>query len=180
MQVHFHRTDGHGGYVVLMRRDDGLTVRMPGYYRGWRVPHDLAHFAAEREFKIDYGIFGSIAAGALFTNMEIVAGRARSDGRARSRTVIRAHSAELGLAEVVAGVVHEGVEQDQPLPVVHARLVETWGTLRPGPCPYDVATVRRCLGVLGVLETRWREVGVGQRLALRWEPPASPRRPRAA
>jgi hypothetical protein len=180
MQVHFHRTDGRGGYVVLMRRDDGLNVRMPGYDRRWRVPHDLAHYAVEREFKIEYGVFGSIAAGALFSNMEIVAGHPRFDVRARSRAVIKAHSAEIGLAEVVAGVVHEGVEQDRPLTAVHERLVETWGSLRPGPCPYDAALLRRCLGVLAVLETRWREVGVGQRLALRWEPPASPRRTRAA
>jgi hypothetical protein len=180
MQVHFHRTDGRGGYVVLMRRDDGLTVRMPGYDRRWRVPHDMAHFATEREFNFGYGVFGSIAAGALFNNMTVVAGRSRSDLAARSRSVIRAHAAELGLAEVVSGVVHDGVEHDAPVPAVYARLVETWDSLRPGPCPYQLATLRRCLGVLEVLENRWRAVGVGQRLALHWESPAPPRRSKAA
>jgi hypothetical protein len=172
MQVQFHRTDGQGGHVVLMRRDDGLTVRMPGYGREWRVPHNMAHFAAEREFKFGHGVFGSIAAGALFSNMSVVAGRPRYDLRSRSRSVIRTHSAELGLAEAVAGVVHDGVEQDTAMPAVYGRLLEVWCSLRPGPCPYQMATLRRCLGVLALLETKWREVGVGQRpLALRWAAP---------
>jgi hypothetical protein len=140
----------------------------------------MAHFATEREFNFGQGVFGSIAAGALFSNMVVVAGRARSDVSARSRSVIRAHSAELGLAEAVSGVVHDGVEHDAPVSAVYARLVETWGSLRPGPCPYQVATLRRCLGVLALLESRWREVAVGQRLALRWESPAPPRRSKAA
>jgi hypothetical protein len=180
MQVHFHRTDGQGGYVVLMRRDDGLTVRMPGYDRKWRVPHDMAHFATEREFMLRQGVFGCIAAGALFSNMSVMDGRPRFDLAARSRSVIRAHAAELGLAEALSGVVHDGVEHDAALAAVYARLVETWGTLRPGPFPYQVATLRRCLGVLALLESRWREVAVGERLALRWESPAPPRRTRAA
>jgi hypothetical protein len=171
MQVHFHRTDGHGGYVVLMRRDDGLTVRLPGYDRKWRVPHDMAHFATEREFNLNQGVFGSIAAGALFSNMSVVGGRPRSDVTTRSRSVIKAHTAGLGLAEAVSGVVHDGVEHDAALPVLYTRLVETWSSLRPGPCPYQLATLRRCLAVLALLESRWREVAVGQRLALRWESP---------
>jgi hypothetical protein len=180
MEVHFHRTDGHGGYVVLMRRDDGLTVRMPGYDRRWRVPHDMAHFATEREFQFGQGVFGSIAAGALFSNMSVVGARPRTDVAARSRSVIRAHSAELGLAEALSGVVHDGVEHDAALSAIYARLVETWGSLRPGPFPYQVNTLRRCLGVLALLESRWREVAVGERLALRWESPARPGRSRAA
>jgi hypothetical protein len=169
MQVHFHRTDGLGGYAVLMRRDDGLTVRMPGYDRKWRVPHEMAHFAAEREFQFDHGVFGSIAAGALFHNMTVVAGQARFDVAARSRAVIRAHAAELGLAEALSGVVHDGAEHGMPVPQLHARLVEAWGTLRPGPCPYRAASLRRCLDLLAVIGAKWRVVGIGQRLALRWE-----------
>ena len=180
MQVHFHRTDGHGGYVVLMRRDDGLTVRLPGYDRKWRVPHDMAHFATEREFNFGQGVFGSIAAGALFSNMSVVAGRPRYDVTVRSRSVIKAHTAELGLAEAVSGVVHDGVEHDAALPVMYSRLVETWSSMRPGPCPYQMVTLRRCLAVLALLESRWREIAVGQRLALRWESPTPTGRRNAA
>jgi hypothetical protein len=169
MQVHFHRTDGRGGYAVLMRRDDGLTVRLPGYDRKWRVPHDLAHLVAEREFQMSYGVFGSIAAGAMFSNMAIVNGRQRYDTGARSRAVIKAHGAELGLAEVLAGVVHASIEQDLAPELAARRLQEAWDTMRPGPCPYQVAHLRRCIVVLSELGLRWRKVAVGDRLALRWE-----------
>jgi len=156
-----------------MRRDDGLTVRLPGYDRTWRVPHDLAHFVAEREFRLGHGVFGSIAAGAMFSNMAVVDGRPRYDAKVRSRAVIKAYSAELGLAEVLSGVVHDGVEHDSDADTVYRHLLEAWGTLRPGPCPYQLATLRRCIGLLGALEDKWRAVGVGQRLALRWELPGS-------
>jgi hypothetical protein len=172
MQVHFHRLDPSGGYEVLMRRDDGLTVRLSGFDRKWRVPHDLAHFATEREFRLGHGVFGSIAAGAMFSNMVVVGGRPRFDARARSRAVIKAYAAELGLAEMVSGVVHDGVEQDADADTVYRQLLEAWGTLQPGPCPYAAATLRRCLGLLALLEKRWGSVPVGERLALRWEVPA--------
>jgi hypothetical protein len=171
MQVHFHRTDRAGGYAVIMRRDDGLTVRLPGLDRSFRVPHDLAHFVTEREFQLGHGVFGSIAAGAMFSNMAVVGGRPRYDVKLRSRAVIRAHSAELSLAEVLSGVVHDGVEHESTTDAVYRQLVLAYGSLRPGPCPYQVATLRRCLGLLWALEGRWRAVPVGQRLALRWEPP---------
>jgi hypothetical protein len=173
MQVHFHRTDGSGGYAVLIRRDDGLTVRLPGLDRSWRVPHDLAHFVAEREFELGHGVFGSIAAGAMFGNMAVVGGRPRYDANVRSRAVIKAYAAELSLAEVLSGVVHDGVEHEANADTVYRRLLVAWGSLRPGPCPYQAATLRRCLGLLCALEDKWRTVPVGQRLALRWELPGA-------
>jgi hypothetical protein len=169
MQVDFRRTDSRGGYVVLMQRGDGLTVRMPGYDRKWRVPHDLAHFVTEREFRLNHGVFGSIAAGAMFSNMVIVDGRPRYDARSRSRAVIRAYRAELGLAEMIAGVVHEGIEQDTDLDGLCLRLQDAWATLRPGPCPYPAASVRRCVGVLDQLGKKWHTTGVGDRMVLRWD-----------
>jgi hypothetical protein len=171
MQVHFHRIDSVGGYAVLMRRDDGLTVRLPGLDRSFRVPHDLAHFVTEREFRLGHGVFGSIAAGAMFSNMAVVGRRPRYDANVRSRAVIRAHSAELSLAEVLSGVVHDGVEHESNTDTVYRQLLIAYGSLRPGPCPYPMATLRRCLGLLWALEGRWRAVPVGQRLALRWELP---------
>jgi hypothetical protein len=173
MQVHFHRTDGRGGYAVMMRRDDGLTVRLSGDSHSGRIPHDLAHFVAEREFRFGHGVFGSIAAGAMFTNMMVVDGPPRHDEKIRSRVVIRAYAAELGLAEVVSGVIHDGVERHADLERVYRQLLAVWGSLRSAPCPYQVATLRRCLGLLDALEDRWRTTEVGHRLALRWELPGA-------
>jgi hypothetical protein len=175
MQVHFHRTDSVGGYAVLMRRDDGLMVRLPGLNRSFRIPHDLAHFVTEREFELGHGVFGSIAAGAMFSNMAVVGGRPRYDATVRSRAVIRAYAAELSLAEVLSGVVHDGVEHETNPETLYRHLLIAYGSLRSGPCPYQVATLRRCLGLLWALSDRWRAVPVGQRLALRWELPGAAR-----
>jgi hypothetical protein len=171
MEIHFHRTDGRGGYAVLIRRDDGLTARLPGYDRTRSVPHDLAHFVAEREFELTQGVYGSIAAGAMFSNMSLVDGRPHYDGQARSRAVLRAHADELGLAECISGVVHESVQRHLDFPTTLRRLHEAWGSLRPGPCPYESGVLRRTLGALGELGARWRAVGVGETLSLRWELP---------
>jgi hypothetical protein len=175
MEVHFHRTNDRGNYAVLVRRDDGLTARLPGYDRTYSVPHDLAHFVAERGFELTQGVFGSIAAGAMFSNMSLVDGRPHYDGKARSRAVLRAHADELGLAECISGVVHESVENHLDFPATLRRLHEAWGRLRPGPCPYEGGVLRRTLGTLGALGARWRTVEPGDTLALRWELPVSRR-----
>src|SRR5262252_8480238 len=104
MRVQFHRSDQAGGaYVVLIRRDDGLTVQLPGYDRDAAVPHHLAHFVTEHEFRLTHGVFGCIAAGAMFSNMSLVGSRARYDTHVRSRAVLRSHAGDLSLAESLSG-----------------------------------------------------------------------------
>jgi hypothetical protein len=171
MRVQFVRGDQGTGYTVLILREDGVTVRLPGYDRTFRVPHDLAHFVTEREFHLSRGVFGCIAAGAMFANMSIVDGRARYDGNVRSRTVLKTHAAELSLAECLSGVVHDAVEHRHGLGAAYRRLRETWGVLRAEPCPYQPAELRQALGVLARLGERWRAVEPGGTLALRWDAP---------
>jgi hypothetical protein len=169
MRVQFVRSDHGAGYTALILREDGVTVRLPGYDRTFRVPHDLAHFVAEREFGLDRGVFGCIAAGAMFANMSIVDGRRRYDANARSRAVLRANSAELTLAECLSGVVHDAVEHRHEFPAAYRRLRNSWGALRTGPCPYAPAELRQALDVLDRLTERWQALGPGGKLALRWE-----------
>lgn len=176
MRVHFHREEPRGGYAALIRRTDGLTVRLPGVGRTRRVPHDLAHLVAEREFRLSGGVFGSIAAGAMFSNMTLVDGRPRFDTRARSRAVLRVNSAELPLAECLSGVVHDAVEHDLDPATAYRRLREAWDVLRPAPCPYQPMELCRALDVLRQLAERWHLLGPGEVLPLRWELPVAPRR----
>jgi len=157
---------------VLILRQDGVTVRLPGYDRAFRVPHDLAHFVTEREFGLSHGVFGCIAAGAMFANMSIVDGRTRYDGYVRSRAVLKAHAAELNLAECLSGVVHDAVEHRHELGAAYRRLRDSWGVLCTGPCPYQPAELRQALDVLTRLGERWRAVEPGGRLALRWDAPS--------
>src|SRR2546421_12098896 len=121
MRVQFHRSDRLDEYVVLVRREDGLTVQLPGYDRRMVVPHHLAHFVTEHEFRLTHGVFGCIAAGAMFSNMSLVAGRPRYDAQVRSRAVLRVHAAELGLAECLSGDVHEAAEEDLELGTAYRR-----------------------------------------------------------
>jgi hypothetical protein len=174
MRVQFHRSDQRDAYVVLVRREDGLTVQLPGYDRDMVVPHHLAHFVAEHGFRLTHGVFGCIAAGAMFGNMSLVGGRSRYDAAARSRTVLRVNAAELGLAESLSGVVHEAAEQDLDLAVAYRRLRAAWRALRPGPCPYEQGDLRRILSLLGQLGDRWHALAPGGVLALRWAVPAAP------
>jgi hypothetical protein len=173
MRVQFHRSDRLDEYVVLVRREDGLTVQLPGYDRRMVVPHHLAHFVAEHGFRLTHGVFGCIAAGAMFTNMSMVDARPRFDAQSRSRAVLRLNAAELGLAESLSGVVHDAVEQELDFGVAYRRLREAWGALRPGQCPYEPADLRRVLNLLGQLGERWRALRPGEVLALRWD--AAPR-----
>jgi hypothetical protein len=176
MRVQFVRGDLGTGYVVLILREDGVTVRLPGYDRTFRVPHDLAHFVTEREFHLSGGVFGCIAAGAMFSNMSIVDGRARYDANARTRAILKANGAELSVAEVLSGVVHDAVEHRHEFPAAYRRLRESWGILRPEPCPYQPAELRKALDVLTGLGARWRAVEPGGTLALRWDAPGAPTR----
>src|SRR2546423_2146785 len=170
MRVQFHRSDHDGGaYVVMVRREDGLTVQLPGYDQDGVVRHYLAHFVAEHEFRLTHGAFGCIAAGAMFSNMSIVGTRPRYDTGGRSRAVLRDHAGELSLAESLSGVVHDAVEQRFDLGTGYRRLREAWGALRPTPCPYAPADLNRVLDLLDRLGRRWRGLGPGELLALRWE-----------
>jgi len=72
-----------GESITTIYRGGGVVVELPSYSRKHRVPHDLAHAVAEREFGLAGGVFGSIAAGAMFDNMRMPAGRPRHDAAAR-------------------------------------------------------------------------------------------------
>src|SRR5256886_17601817 len=122
MRVQFVRSDHGAGYAVLILREDGVAVRLPGYDRTFRVPHDLAHLVAEREFQLARGVFGCIAAGAMFTNMSVVDGRARYDAPARSRPVLTTTGAELTLAARLPGAVHDAAEHEPGLGGAHRPL----------------------------------------------------------
>ncbi|WP_020668233.1 hypothetical protein [Amycolatopsis nigrescens] len=163
-------TKGAGGrYWSHVHRRDGVVLLLPGYDRKFRIPHDLAHFATERQLGLSDGVFGSLFAGAVFENMSVVAGRVRHDARQRSERILREHakSGGIGTAEVLAGVVHHAVEGD-----VRARLFDDarveWGIIRQEPFPYTAAQFRDAADTLAALATRWDALPVDATLDLTW------------
>ena len=168
MHVAFHRLEGHR-YCSHVHRDDGVVVRVPGWYCRWRIPHDLAHFVTERELQLPDGVYGSIGSGAMFAGMEVVSGRPRHDARAVSERVLRANSASgaLGLAEGLGGSIHLAAEGGDVASAL-ATVRFMWVFHGTGPCPYDLADVTRVAAVLGEVGDEWARVRPGERLALSW------------
>src|SRR6185436_8690741 len=103
-----------GSTVATVHRAVGVSLLLPGYDRKHRVPHDLAHYATERALEMPGGVFGAIAAGGVFENMRVVGGKPRHDAAARSKRLLDAHRQTLGMAELLAGVVHRAIEDGTP------------------------------------------------------------------
>jgi hypothetical protein len=169
VRIRFARAE-RGESVVTVHRADGVVLELPSYTRKHRVPHDLAHAVAEREFGLACGVFGVIAAGAVFDNMRVVSGRIRHDAAARSRRILTAHSRTLSLAEVVAGALHHLVEHpgaDADLgavPIVR----RAWGSISEDPFPYSSQQVVAAVGVLRAEADRWAALADDGVLDLRW------------
>lgn len=134
MLITFARVES-GSTVATIRRHDGVVLELPGYDKKYRVPHDLAHAVTERELGMAGGVFGSIAGGGVFANMRVLAGRERHDAADRSTRLLAANKSALGVAEVLAGVVHDAVEDGRAATAL-ADARRVWGILSAEPFPW--------------------------------------------
>lgn len=166
MEVTFVPAD-RGGSVAVIVRDDGVRLRMWSYDRTFAVPHDLVHFVTERTFGLRSGVWGSIADGAIFDSMEVVAGRLRHDSRQRSRSLLTANQRELGLAELLTGVVHQSLRHNNAATLAR-EITKAWGTRRESPCPYTPTQARAAVAELAALADQWRVTTVDRGLTLSW------------
>jgi hypothetical protein len=155
-----------GESLAWIHRPDGVVVLLPSYSRKHRVPHDIAHAVTEREFGMAQGVFGSIAAGAVFENMRVVSGRPRHDARAISARVLRANSRALAVAEALSGVLHRAVEERQPAP--KALLSEAWGVISAEPFPWTDADIASATEVLRGFDERWCALPADGTLEFDW------------
>lgn len=145
--------DPRGECLTLIRRVDGAEFTLSSYSRKHRVPHDLAHAVTERELGMRDGIFGCIAAGAIFDSMQQTAGKKRYDAKTRSTRILKAPNS-IGISESLTSVIHEAVENDRPTP--YALVRETWGITRHDPCPYLDTDLERATETLRELSHRWQ------------------------
>lgn len=151
MQLTFQH-DPRGESLTLIRRADGAVFTLTSYSRKWRVPHDLAHAVTERELGIADGIFGVIAAGAVFATMTQLEGKTRYDAKVRSDRILKAAKG-VGISEAIAAVIHEAVEKRRPAPYAEVR--ESWGVISQDPCPYSDEEIDRATTVLRELGDQW-------------------------
>ncbi|OAA27472.1 hypothetical protein UG55_1008123 [Frankia sp. EI5c] len=173
MRVCFRRLDGpkggDGGSVATIERPDGVSLRMRSYDRTFSVPHDLAHFVAESEFRLSRGVWGSIAAGAMFGSMTVVAGRLRHDSRQRSHDLMRTNQREIRLAEIVAGAVHGAVEHGRPPSA--ADLASAWQLFRADAPSFPADLPGRAAARLDVLRAAWQVLAPDESIDLVWTLP---------
>ncbi|MET9274760.1 hypothetical protein [Kribbella sp. NPDC003557] len=144
--------DPRGESLTLIRRTDGAVFTLSSYSRKWRVPHDLSHAVTERELGIADGIFGVIAAGAVFSTMTQIEGKKRHDAKIRSARILKAAQG-VGISEAIAAVIHQAVEKRRPTPYADVR--ESWGVISQEPCPYLDEDIHRATTTLRELGDQW-------------------------
>lgn len=183
MLIEFRRAP-RGESLAWIHRPDGVVLLLPSYSRKFRVPHDIAHAVTERELGLAQGVFGSIAAGAVFENMRVVSGRPRHDARAVSARVLRANSHALSAAEALSGVLHHIVEHRRPTRRTLPR--EAWGVLSAEPFPWTDADIASATDALREFDERWCALDAEGTLEFDWprrlirSERVSGRRPRSA
>ncbi len=123
MELHFINSE-HRRIPTLVQRNDGVELSVPVFGPLAPIPNDLAHFVVESELRLQGGFWGSVAAGAVFPGMKIVAGRQRPHARERSEEIMKANHREILLSEglVAAALgIHEGTTSINELrPMVYA------------------------------------------------------------
>jgi hypothetical protein len=102
MEVTFKRT-AERRYAVIVERPGAPTLIMhpaPGY--DGRMPHDLAHFIAERDETIEHGFFGQLDAGGHAGTFHRADGVVDRQLKRRGDRLVRQHRADLARSERAA------------------------------------------------------------------------------
>jgi hypothetical protein len=167
MKVSFEKT-GLRRYGVLVQRDRAPEVFMnpaPGYHE-W-LPHDLLHFVAEAEWKLDGAVFGQLAAGGdagtLVPTDQALLGRAMRERKRRKR---RAGRPKGRRSEVLAHVLERAFAARHG----RGRLPPDWDA-ELAAARVTPGRLERVLGELDELADRWHSLHVGERLTLEWPRP---------
>ncbi len=154
---------------TVVTRQDGMRLSVPVFGRLDPIPHDLAHYVIELELRLEDGFWGSVAAGAIFEGMKILAGRQPPHATERSRAVLVAHRQGIVVAEVLVDGVLRAVKgeslDDAPLPI-DSPLVRTRTDLK--------ALIARLRPAMDTMCARWQAIPLGSTLRVVW-PDCRPR-----
>jgi hypothetical protein len=114
--------------IIVAVRDDGVSLRIRAPDRKFSPPHDLIHFVVEKGMRLQRGFWGSVADGAKFDSMEVIAGRQKPHANEKSAAVIAANRSCLSEAEAVVGAFQTVLHEDlRPHSEVLAQLLRTAG-----------------------------------------------------
>ena len=185
MRVTFPRQADHQPGYAVVERDDGVVYRLDGFTNGPELPHDIRHLIVERELRVSDGIWGSIAAGTVYTSMHHLRGRRPPHVEDRSDQLRRAQRNQIMRAELLASLVEAVAvladpSEDEIRRLTSARL-SAIPLKEPGadpavviaaPPPEALAAAARALQVEAA---RWARLRVGEELVyeLRFAAPAA-------
>jgi hypothetical protein len=192
MRVTFPRLADHQRGYAVVERDDGVVYRMDGFtVMGPELPHDLRHLIVERELRVSDGIWGSIAAGTVYSSMQHLRGRRPPHAEDRSDQLKRSQRDRIMRAELFANVVEAVAGLADPSEEEIARLTRARLSVIPvkepgadpavvieAPPPGALAAAARALQVEAA---RWARLRVGEELVyeLRFAAPVAARALRA-
>jgi hypothetical protein len=186
MRITFQRFPDHAPAYSLIERDDGVVYRMQEFTRGGtQLPHDLRHLIVERELGIGDGIWGCIAAGAVYQSMQHVRGRRPAYEAKRSAALKKAQRERIGRAELFANLVEAvAMLPDPSVPAIQRltrQMLSCVPLSEPGQDPADVVAVppaevlAAAAGALQVAAARWARLRVGEELVYEWRLAAAAR-----
>lgn len=179
MRITFERFPAYADAYSVIERDDGVVYAMAEFSRGGpKLPHDLRHFIVERELGISDGIWGSIAAGAVYTSMRHLSGRRSAYVTTKSTAVKKSQRDRIGRAELFANLVEAVAMLDQPsVPEIQRLTREKLACVplsEPGQDPADLlnvpppAVLAAAASALQVEASRWARLRVGEKLVYEW------------
>ncbi len=167
MRVTFPRLPDHQRAYALVERDDGVVYRLEGGTAGSRLPHDIMHLVVERELGIRDGIWGGIAAGAVFDSMRYVSGRRPPHAEMRSARLLRGSRREGLRAELLADLVSSAAALDRMTPDTIRQLADVKLSVLP-ETDVDPAVIAAAARALQVEAARWARLRVGEELCYEW------------
>ncbi len=167
MRVTFVRVPDHQRGWALVERDDGVVYRIDGGPVTAALPHDLVHFTVERTLGMADGIWGTIAAGAVFRSMTHHSGRRPPHAADRSAALIRAFRDRLQRAELIADFV-ERIAASPDAPTAQVRRLAELHLRRVPHTEQDLSAFTAAARALGEAAEQWRALPVGGQLAFDW------------
>jgi hypothetical protein len=150
------------GPAISVVRDDGIKLRVRAPDRKFSPPHDLIHFVVEKGMRLQRGFWGSIAAGAKFSSLEVIDGRQRPRANERSAEIIKANKRQLSEAEAIVGAFQTELHETRP----HEEALRR--RLQAGGRKLEDALMHSTWIQLLSLREEWNDLAVGKAVRLEW------------
>jgi hypothetical protein len=161
-----------GAHRVTARRADSVLVFVGDSDHPHRIPHELAHYAIERDLALKWGFWGCVAQGALFRGMSVLDGMAEAEAAELSTNVRERAGSRFDTAEVLVAALEEVFAENTDGSFsagVREKMVERYPVLAAAPLErLDLAGLSTSVNQAA---DTWSQVKCGDTLTLNWDVP---------